>query len=338
MNNGYLFRRKVQVVGGGTLAITIPKAWAKKHGVEPGSELSIVVNPNGCLTIYPPNIEVRKKVSTVINLREDIDVNTVVRLVIAHYLAGFQSIKLKFPLIMHETIMKSIEILKSKVIGLEILEENSSSATFYITIDPEFMEFEAVTRKIVKVSLSMLQDLGVALKSRDKILLESIIKRDDLVDKLFLLAMKQLSTKISNPLELMHPLEAIYLSIALKHVERVADHASFMALILQSCEGNASDKIISLYHKAVEIYREVVNALISLNVNKAIEIAKNADKVRASLNSIRKSICKTDMCTSHVIESTERILAYSIDIAEVVIDICTIRKYLKQQINLQENA
>lgn len=331
MNEGRVYRRRVQVVGGGTLAITLPKPWAKRFGVEPGSELSIIVDPSGCLRIYPPSADIRRKANVTIELEQEVDLNTIVRLVIAHYLAGYQAIRLVFPPATHSTVAKSIEILRSKVMGLEVLEEDSSSITLYTVIDPEFMEFEAVIKRMVRVSLSMLQDLSIALESRDKVLLESITRRDDLVDKLFLLAMKQLSNKIANPLESVHPLEAIYLSTAIKCIERVADHARSIALVLQSCESEVPKQIIELYGQAVEAFRNAADALINLDDKKAIEIARIVDRARKWEDSVRKSIHRIDIYTDHVLEGIRRILAYSIDIAEVVIDISAVRKYFEEQ-------
>ena len=334
MSEERVYRRRVQVVGGGTLAITLPKAWAKRFGVEPGSELSIVVDPSGCLRVYPPNLEVKRRASVAIELEPTVDSNTVVRLVIAHYLAGYHSIRLVFPPAMSSEVAKAIEILRSKVLGLEVLEEDSSSITLYTVVDPEFMEFEAVVKRMARVSLSMLQDLGIALESRDRTLLESIARRDDLVDKLYLLAMKQLSDKLSNPLEAMHPLQGIYLSIALKCIERVADHARSIALILQRCEDEIPKLVVELYNKSIEIFRSATDALINLDVRKAIEIARVVDRAREEENAVRGSIQRIDMCTDHVLEGIRRILAYSVDIAEVVIDIDALRKYIETEVEV----
>ena len=329
MSEERTFRRRVQLVGGSALAITLPKAWAKKYGIEPGTEINLFLEVDGCLKICPPGFETRKKTSVSIELDPSTDPNTIVRLVIAHYLAGYHAIKLVYQPHMRKKVEEALEVLKAKVMGLEVLDEDSSSTTLYTVVDPEFVSFDSVLRRLARITLSMLYDLGNAFRSRDLDLLESIARRDDLVDKLYLLAMKQLHEKLSNPLESLHPLEAIYLSMALKCIERVADHARTIALLLQRCSSEVPTNVIDLYGQVVELFRESMDALTNFDLVKAIEVAKAVDKAKEVENRVRESIQRIDVCTDHVLEGIRRILAYSIDVAELVIDIVTARKYVE---------
>ena len=45
-----IFERTVVKLGGG-LAIKLPPAWTRAHGIEPRSKLQLSVAPDGCLVI-----------------------------------------------------------------------------------------------------------------------------------------------------------------------------------------------------------------------------------------------------------------------------------------------
>ena len=45
--------RKLQKTGGSTLIVSLPKKWAKKNKLSSGSEVKLLQQPNGTMTIDP---------------------------------------------------------------------------------------------------------------------------------------------------------------------------------------------------------------------------------------------------------------------------------------------
>ena len=45
--------RKVQLSGGTTYTVSLPKSWAQEHGIDAGSTLSLYPNRDGSLLIEP---------------------------------------------------------------------------------------------------------------------------------------------------------------------------------------------------------------------------------------------------------------------------------------------
>ena len=58
--------RKLQKTGGSTLIVSLPKKWIKKNKLDAGSEVRLIKQPDGTITIDPGNSNVNKKKSTVI--------------------------------------------------------------------------------------------------------------------------------------------------------------------------------------------------------------------------------------------------------------------------------
>ena len=47
--------RKLQKTGGSTLIVSLPKKWIKKNSLKTGSEVRLIIQPDGTMTIDPGN-------------------------------------------------------------------------------------------------------------------------------------------------------------------------------------------------------------------------------------------------------------------------------------------
>ena len=57
--------RKLQKTGGSTIIVSLPKKWIKKNKLDAGSEVRLIKQPDGTITIDPGNFNLNKKKSTV---------------------------------------------------------------------------------------------------------------------------------------------------------------------------------------------------------------------------------------------------------------------------------
>ena len=53
--------RKLQKTGGSTLIVSLPKKWIKKNNLKTGSEVRLIKQPDGTMTIDPGNYTIKKK-------------------------------------------------------------------------------------------------------------------------------------------------------------------------------------------------------------------------------------------------------------------------------------
>ncbi len=327
------YRRRVQLVGGSTLTVSIPKEWARRAGVEPGTELVLEVLPDGSLRIIPPGRAVeRGEDLAVVKVGRDRDVNTVVREVISYYLAGYKAIKIEFDTVDESFVQRVIALVQSTVMGLEVLDEDRSSVTLHSVIDTEFMDTWSAVKRLMRVAASMLDDLLKAMGSYDRKLLENIVRRDNLVDKLYLLVVKQITKSLlgldtSSPIT---PPEAIHVVMAAKSVERVADHATGMAKALLEVGSSPSipSEYLEILNRALEVFRTSCRSLAEMNRQLAMEVAKMVDELKRREKEVRQRLEVSDPTLRMLMEGVRRVLAYSIDIAEAVLDITALRSRL----------
>lgn len=97
--------------------------------------------------------------------------------------------------------------------------------------------------QIINVALSMVNDSYKALASGNAKLAEEVIKRDDIVDKLYLELLNEIP--VLKEKYALNDSYVIYTTLLVKYVERIADHASNIAewtVYIQN--GYYKDKVI----------------------------------------------------------------------------------------------
>jgi len=325
------YRRRVQLVGGSTLIVSLPKEWARRIGIGPGSEVIVEVLPDGTLHIVPESLRRSERpAQAVVRVPRDPDINTVVREVISYYLAGYKTIKLVFEEINESVVEEIVSNIQNHVMGLEVLEEDGTSITFHSVIDVRFMDLWSVVKRLSRVSLSMLEDLEKCISGCDVKLLENLVRRDNLVDKLYLLVIKQLTEALSrydSGSDIL-PAEAMHIAMVAKCIERIADHATGIAkILLETGQGiEVSKEILGLYREAVELFRQSIDSFTGLDRARAIEIARRVDEVKSREKELRKELeAYRHVYLRLLMDGIRRILAYSVDIAEAVLDVTAIR-------------
>jgi len=330
-----VYRRRVQKIGKSTYIITIPTSWARSIGLEPKTEVVMEILPDMSLRVFVPSkLGIGSKSGIyVIDLSPSHTVNDIVREIIGGYIADAKMIKIQFQDYRRDIIDKAISISRERLMGLEIVDEDRNSITLQIVVDPNLSEIDGIIRRMTRLSYSMHIDILSYLdeKYHSPSILESIISRDNLVDKLYLLAMRQLSEILRNPYEmskknLSYP-EIILLAMYIKNIERIADHATNIAIILMNVNRDEIDQsIITLYRNAIEVFNKISTAFITMDKSVAIQISKAIEELRITEDEIRKKLYyKINPYVARFLDTIARIIARSLDIAEQLIDLYALR-------------
>ena len=87
--------RKVQLTGGSTYIISLPKEWASDVGIKPGDYVQVIPQPDQTLLLVPGE-KVEEKSEALIDAVSAKSPEEVVREFIACYLTGYDVIRLRF--------------------------------------------------------------------------------------------------------------------------------------------------------------------------------------------------------------------------------------------------
>jgi phosphate uptake regulator len=314
--------------------VSLPSSWVKEVGLEPKSTVVMEVLPDLSLRVYVPAKQGKSVPGEhIITVDGSFTEDDIVREIIGGYVAGATVIKVLYKGLRREVIEKSVAVAKEKLMGLELIDEDAASITLQVVVDPNLGDLDSVVKRMVRLSASMHEDIISYLTgSADKAILEAVVARDNLVDKLYLLALRQLITILRDPYEMSRRgvkyYDSIYITMFLKSVERVADHAVHIANSLLLLE-TPPTFILEIYRGAINLFKNMCEAFINLNKDMAIESTRSIERLRVLDEDIRKRYREeiaNKTALTRILDAIARIIARSLDIAEEVIDIQALRK------------
>jgi phosphate uptake regulator len=306
--------RKLQLTGGSTYIISLPKWWISNLGLKPGDEVELIVTPSLKLMISPRWTRERMQRETVIS-SEGHNIQSLIREIIANYIAGIDTVKIMFSKIDHSHELK--EIIRRRLLGSEVVEESHDYLTFQFLISERDLSIDRSFRRMGSISCSLLRDVYLSIIERKKDYVMNMYLRDDEVDRFYFYIMRLLSLSTSDPEIIesngyrLNQIPELY-SVA-KSIERVSDHAIRIASIVQKEEveediGLSLKDACDLFSRSLEIFYEKDKL-------KASQVMLDIDETYSKRSSeiVKKNVL--------IAESFNRVLKYSKDIIESTIDI-----------------
>ncbi len=327
--------RKVYVSGGSTYVISLPKKWVKKTNLKPGD--SLVVTEHGSSLLIETSVIEKESRTKEIKISQITSSEALERILIAFYLVGYDTIKIKLDRKNHLAYRESIRNILDYLIGMEIVEDTNEAMTLEIMLDYKRMSTMQILQRMFSIDRSMLLDLGKALKNKDIGLAKDIIVREKEIDRLYFLVVRQLKSaveyqQIAEKLGIESQRDCLGYRIVVKVLERIADHIeniakSYIKLFEVQKETQLND-FIDLNNNVVATFEKAVQALFTRNDEMAETVFHELKKVEKSQSDISKELFNIEDIQSAILmkamlDSLGRIASYSGDIAEVAINMST---------------
>ena len=326
--------RKLQLVGGSTYVLSLPKKWVEDLNLKTGDSVYILKNANNSLSILPTQISSGKtlKSKAVISQKESIE--SIQRKIIAMYLAGYQIIEIhtKGGRIQSEHKQAIRDLVRRNLIGTEIVESSPESITLQVlTSLPELSINDALKRMFLLTSTMHRQAID-ALKEMDVELGEEITHLDDEVDRFSLYILRNLTfavehEKVLRDIGLKKPSDCISYRIVVKSIERIADHAVSIAsrvkFLKSTVEPALLQKITRLSEESLKVFEDSILALNKRDYLLADTVASSAHKIAEKEKEFTDNMEESKKYSSvikFVLEDIRRTAEYSSDIAEAVIN------------------
>jgi phosphate uptake regulator len=270
--------RKVQVTGGSTYTVSLPKDWATANNVSSGTTVEFHAEDD-LLLLTPKREEGRTRGELDISGLEDGELR---RAVMTMYVSGFDVITLRTDR-MTAGQRRTIRDATQGLVGLEVIEEMPDEMVLQDLLDSSELSIENAVTRMHLVSLTMLEDAVDALLTDDDQLADDVIERDDDVDRLWYMTSRVFRTVLRNPTaanEIGFPRETIYdLQSSARQLERIADHATKIAELSLEVGGipeHAADRLRALHAEAAEIPEMAMDALLTDDGDEAVERATEA--------------------------------------------------------------
>ncbi len=317
--------RKLQKTGGSTLIVSLPKKWTKKNKLGSGSEVRLLQQPNGTMTIDPGQSNLNKKFSTV--KCNDEKSQHLFRDLIGTYLAGSTEIKVVGKPRLTVKERKTIRKFSASVIGLEIIEEEAAQAILTDMSNPGALPFRRAIKRLYRIVSAMYNDSILVLEGSED-LAADVVDRDKEADKLQWFIERQFNMMLEDS-SLSRQLQAssfegvVYSNVA-RYLERIADHACRLAEVGYVAGQIPGRKMLPLAKEAGEIMKDAMKSFINNNPRKATVVIdrgkKTVQKAQRYFENRYKKEMERPLEFSIAMDAIMRTIAYSTDISEAAIN------------------
>jgi len=317
--------RKVQETRSGTFFVTLPKDWAERNGISRGSVVSASVSPNGRLVI-DPRYNLESTPQTVV-IKPSAHLS---REIIINYLLGYDVIGIEARDRITIEQRETIKEVSSRLIGLEITEEDHTKIVMQCLLEPSALPPEKILRREHLITSGMYRDAVTALLEGDVQLARGVMARDNEADRLYFLLVRILRTVTQNPSLSerlgVYPIDCLDYRLTASLVESVGDQSSQIAEHVTRLEGSRLDAEVSQpfseLHKVVyECYGDALSAFLSRSITIADSVRERKTlvdeayhKIESVLNTLPMDVAQNLISIVSLVSS---VYDRSIDISDL---------------------
>ena len=331
-------QRKLQVTGGSTFILSLPKDWATRNELKRGSSMMVREEEDGSLSIAPATFPKKEKQDEAF-IKASINDNpeAIMRTAISAYLSGYNilHIKAQGQKILSIKLRNHLKsFARNYPVGTEIVIDTPSELTLQVLLNyPELTVQNALSRMSI-IASSMHKEAITALKKLDYPSSKAVIETDREVNRFSLYIVRLLKLAVSNQrvvkeIGLTSQKECFGYRLIARAVERTADHATKISentlQLKDPVNEELLEKISQLSSLAISMFESSMDALFRHDFNMAETVIEKIsqvhklekDSVLCSQSSKPDEVVNLRL----IIESVRRTAEYATDISEVVLNL-----------------
>ena len=315
----------------GSYYIYLPKEWITKQGITKNEELNMIEFFDGSIFLKNNGIKEQDGVNREVQIplsKIGENINLLKSYILAAYIIGAEQISIfsdnkeKINASKREEIINQIRLLS----GFEIVKETK---TLIQTREiGKVSDISSIIQTLFSTTLIMLKSLLEIEENNDleevTKELSAIISRDEDVNRYRYMIDRQTHLVLSNPslgVELkLNPVLIFHLARVAQNIERIGDHVSELALLLQ--------QKIKKRMKVFSTFQDLLNEILESyeNLSKIYKFGNYPqtfdllEYMRALEIRIKKTIEASSSSKSILLYHFGRIVGYSINVAEITID------------------
>jgi phosphate uptake regulator len=328
--------RKVQFTGRSTYVLSLPKKWIEEMRLKAGDQVTLVRELDNSLSVIPIFTGTRESLNEVTTFVSPSESgNTLRRKVVSIYLAGYNIIHLKIKSgRMNPALRDAVrELVRRNLVGTEMIADASDNITLQVLLSLPELSVNTAIRRMYLIASSMHKDAMSALAELNYELANEVIRSDDEVDRFSLYVFRNLVMAMQNgrvlrEMGLKKPSDCLSYRVAVKSIERIADHACSMAdkaiPLKDKIPKDSLQKIDKMSQLALTVLNDSVEALLRRDYQLADKTVDNAKNIRTLEDEVLKAIEKDKVRDPAniklALEDIRRTAEYASDIAEAAMN------------------
>ncbi|HEV8386454.1 MAG TPA: PhoU domain-containing protein [Nitrososphaera sp.] len=328
--------RKVQFTGRSTYVLSLPKRWVEEMRVKAGDQVTLIRELDNSLSVVPVSAAASgspNEATAIITPAEGS--NTLKRKVVSMYLAGYNIIHLR---IKSGRINPSLrdavrEVVRRNLVGTEMIADASDNITLQVLLSVPELSINTAIRRMYLIASSMHKDAISSLAEQNYDLGQEVIKSDDEVDRFSLYILRNLVIATQNgrtlrEMGLKDPSDCLSYRVAVKSIERVADHACGIAeralKFKEKLPKDSLQKIEKMSQLSLTVLTDSVEALLRRDYRLADKTVETVEGVHSlevdALAAIEKEKIHDSASIKLILENIRRTAEYASDVAEAAMN------------------
>ena len=329
--------RKLQLAGGSTYLVSLPKRWVHNSGLKAGDTIFVETEIDGSVSVRRQPHDKPAVLRKVFDERGEDTRDHLLRKLIGAYISGYGLIEVHFHPPRAPFVRRVAREFCHLVIGPEVIEETRTGIVIQDLSDTSELNSEKCLRRMHLIVRAMLEDAVSALKTGSTSLAHDVAQRDQDVDRLYWMVAKRYH--LANSLTTSAIDDSAQMGmhshrLVAKLLERTGDHAVRIANTFATISsGKGLDpKLVKDLEEAnsngVAILDKAFGSLVSGNIdvaNEAIDSRNHHQKLIDAL-SHRVAARKGEelLALGTVVDSLGRTASYAADIAEQAINLAVL--------------
>lgn len=324
--------RKIQLTGGSSYTVTLPKEWVAKSELGAGDIIGFVPQADGSLAILPHARQDTPASRFDVDLNSE-DTDAAFRTIVAAYLNGFDVIRVRSKRTLSPAMRRAVRQAGKRIIGLQIVEEEPNMIILQDFMDPKEFHIDKALRRMQAIARTMQDDALRAFQGPLDEHDSNFEERDDEVDSLYWIINKQYHAILRDATYAhkmgLNAKQAFNHLMVARLVERTADHASRIAENIAALHGSGiqqklENRIEKQARRAVQLFSDALQSFHKTDVDAANRILRDVGSFKSTQHSVTKeSLSLGGEDILHIalaLDSIARTAAYAADVAENAIN------------------
>lgn len=317
--------RKLQRTPDGTYLVTIPKAWAKRVGLDSGSIVSYEERQDGKLLLSPKIDEERAPLEVVLDASPFVR-----REIIERYLLGYDIIRVQSKESLSPEIREEVRRTTKRLVGLEVLEEDAKRVVLQCLVEPSLLNPERILRRLEMLSMPMQLDALQSFVSSNDAMSKGVVERDEEVDRWYFLLVRLVRAAIADTYLLeklkVSSIDCLDYRLLASYIENFADYA---VTIAENTQANIplpkeEQSLLEKIGKSVNsMYTDAVGSVLSRDLKLASSIAPRFKETKNQLSEAETKVAGSSRpLVNHlvaVIIALNRMCEITVDISDLTI-------------------
>ena len=314
--------RKVQLTGGSTYTVSLPKEWADSQGIKPGTTVRLHVDDETAVMTTLDNEEAGTGEITLDATGQD--PAALARSVAAGYMAGCETVHVEN--LRNTTTRRAVTRSIRRLVGFEVMTAQQSELTARAMLDVADLSPAQTLTQVQRTALDMHAEAFEALVEANGTLGEQVAGQDDTVDRLFALLSRRFQQSLVAPTVTSGGHRSAFeYYIAARQLERVADHAQKVAALTgrigQPPPADIAESFVSLGSRSRELVSNAIGGLLEPDNDTALDgVVGEAERLREDLAAFDEQLYDRSLADGYLlglaVDSLVRTTEYGVNIAE----------------------